>query len=313
MSVTNYYTANGMILGERTGGGGFRKYTTDALGSTLMTTNSSGTQENSYRYKPYGTQLVKSGSAADPGFLWVGSLGYRMTSRLGAESYVRARHYGSSAHWTSSDPIVSAVSGRAGPLQQVALQAIPGFSVAAKPFGYVGGSPVTRTDPEGLWWVGLCLGGIAAIIFGAWVNVCHGIDGYGNDGYIGTAGAGGGFYAGGAARPGLAFGSGNFSDPPTAGLGVHGSIGLGLDLAGDIDLGGLFDSGNKNGDVTSGSGGCGLKGGVGLGGGAMIGVEGSGSFVLYNIPSVGRAILSGLGSLISTLSPKGPTMTPLVH
>lgn len=106
MSVTNYYTANGMILGERTGSGSFRGYKSDALGSVLMTTNGTGTQENAYRYKPYGSELAKGGSAGDPGFSWVGGLGYRCSARSHAELYLRKRHYSpTDTRWLASDPL----------------------------------------------------------------------------------------------------------------------------------------------------------------------------------------------------------------
>ena len=52
-------------------------YLTDALGSVTATVDQSGTVQNTYRYKPYGDLLAKTGTGNDPKFLWVGSQGYR--------------------------------------------------------------------------------------------------------------------------------------------------------------------------------------------------------------------------------------------
>ena len=62
MAVTKYLTVDGMILGEVTNGV-MRNYGTDALGS-VVATYIGGAQENTYRYKPYGELLAKSGTAA---------------------------------------------------------------------------------------------------------------------------------------------------------------------------------------------------------------------------------------------------------
>src|SRR5580658_3558997 len=88
MGVTNYATLNGQLVGE-TGPNGTMYYHTDALGSVTMTTGSTGAVLNTYRYKPYGTQLSKSGTSADPKFTWAGSLGYRATGRNHSDYYVR--------------------------------------------------------------------------------------------------------------------------------------------------------------------------------------------------------------------------------
>jgi len=105
MPVTNYYTIDGSLIGEATAGVR-TDYLTDALGSVTATVDSSGNLLNTYRYKPYGEQLAKTGIAADPKFTWVGSLGYRQTGRKHSDVHVRARHYGTSAgRWTTIDPI----------------------------------------------------------------------------------------------------------------------------------------------------------------------------------------------------------------
>ena len=92
MPVTNYHTLNGELLGE-TGPGGRRFYGKDALGSVVATYDQNGTLENTYRYKPYGGLLSKTGSAPDPRFMWTGSTGSRTTGASYAEQYNRTNHY----------------------------------------------------------------------------------------------------------------------------------------------------------------------------------------------------------------------------
>ena len=80
MPVTNYHTVNGQIIGETTAGVR-TDYMVDALGSVTGTVNQSGQVVNTYRYKPYGALLAKTGTGADPKMGWVGSRGYRATGR----------------------------------------------------------------------------------------------------------------------------------------------------------------------------------------------------------------------------------------
>jgi hypothetical protein len=102
MAFTSYLTTDGKIHSQVSGGVAIG-YLTDALGSVVGTVDSSGNVTNTYRYKPYGSTLAKTGSSADPKNLWVGSFGYRATSRIDSEYYMqRARHYGSNiGRWTS--------------------------------------------------------------------------------------------------------------------------------------------------------------------------------------------------------------------
>ena len=112
MPVTKYYTVNGQILGERTGSGGYRRYGTDALGSVTTTYTSTGTVENTYRNAPYGTEIAKTGAAADPNFTYNGSSGYRGGGPSYAEFYVRARHLcAETAGWSSRDRLRTSLSG----------------------------------------------------------------------------------------------------------------------------------------------------------------------------------------------------------
>ena len=105
MAVTNYYSVNGQIIGEATNGVR-TDYLVDALGSVTGTVNSACQVVNTYRYKPYGALLSKTGAGADPAFGWVGTQGYKQTQKKFSDFYVRARHYGSSqGRWTTKDPI----------------------------------------------------------------------------------------------------------------------------------------------------------------------------------------------------------------
>ncbi len=105
MAYTSYITIDGMLIGEITPAGEMRNYGTDALGS-VVTTSLNGVAENTYRYKPYGGLLAKTGTAADPPFLWNGGSGYRATTLPNTTHYVRRRHYTEvAARWTTSDPL----------------------------------------------------------------------------------------------------------------------------------------------------------------------------------------------------------------
>jgi len=131
MPITYYDTVNGQLIGETTSGVR-TEYLTDALGSVSATVNSSGEIVNTYRYKPYGQLLAKTGSGEDPRYLWTGNTGSRRTLVTYAEQYNQARHYGArQAGWTTVDPLW--------PTQLM--------------FGYVWGNPTNYTDPSGLAYV----------------------------------------------------------------------------------------------------------------------------------------------------------------
>lgn len=101
MTVTNYISMDGMLMGEMTSGV-MRNYGTDALGSVVETVLN-GVEENTYQYKPYGGLLAKTGVATDPSYLWNGGTGYR-GSIASLPIYVRARHYDTfSARWLTKD------------------------------------------------------------------------------------------------------------------------------------------------------------------------------------------------------------------
>ncbi|MCH8274751.1 MAG: hypothetical protein IH851_08170 [Armatimonadetes bacterium] len=129
MAVTNYFTANGEIIGEETGGTQ-TDYLTDALGSVTATVDQNAAVVNTYRYKPYGAQLAKTGAGADPSFRWIGARGYRQTGKEFSEAYVRARHYGTpTGVWTTKDR---------------------GRDRRIAPYSYVRGRVVTYVDKSGL-------------------------------------------------------------------------------------------------------------------------------------------------------------------
>ena len=139
MAVLNYYSVGGQIVGEKPSGGNRRDYLTDALGSVVGTVTSTGAVENTYRYKPYGGLLARTGVASDPSFLWVGSQGYRQTGKKYSDVYVRARHYSSDVgRWTTRDPI--------------------GYDDGWNQYGYVQGNPILLGDPSGMQAPGQCYG-----------------------------------------------------------------------------------------------------------------------------------------------------------
>jgi RHS repeat-associated protein len=99
----------------------------DQQGSTRLLTNSSGEAKGKYTYTPFGAVEEYAGSATTP----LGFNGQYRNESTGL-IYLRARVYDpTTAQFLSVDPLV-AETGEA--------------------YGYVGGDPVNRTDPEGMWW-----------------------------------------------------------------------------------------------------------------------------------------------------------------
>ena len=62
MPVTNYYTVNGQIIGEKAGAGTRTDYLVDPLGSVVGTSDKNASVSRRYRYKPYGAELSSSGT-----------------------------------------------------------------------------------------------------------------------------------------------------------------------------------------------------------------------------------------------------------
>ena len=127
MAVTNYDTADGALIGEVKGGVTVT-YLADELGSVART-EQGGTIRNRYSYSPYGRVSHPANPSLDPAFLWLGGYGYRVTTRSGAEYYVRNRHYSSTAgNWTTNDQLWPMVD----------------------PYAYCLANPILNRDPSGL-------------------------------------------------------------------------------------------------------------------------------------------------------------------
>ena len=130
--IANLLTGLGVdeIL-TRTDAAGTRHFLTDALGSTLGLTDSSGTLLTQYTYEPFGNTTVSGATNANP---------YQYTGRENDGTglyYYRARYYNPTLHrLISEDPI--------------------GFAGGdTNLYAYVLKSPVNYSDPRGLWGVGL--------------------------------------------------------------------------------------------------------------------------------------------------------------
>ncbi|MGV3614782.1 MAG: hypothetical protein ACO1SV_05530 [Fimbriimonas sp.] len=72
MPTISYYTVVGEILAEESVGTR-TDYSSDGIGSVVSTQNNAGSTLKSYRYKPYGSELSKTGAGSDPRFRWLGS------------------------------------------------------------------------------------------------------------------------------------------------------------------------------------------------------------------------------------------------
>src|SRR5476649_2119029 len=105
ITSTSYISTHGMVWGEISASGVTTSYGHDALGS-VTETFVAGAVQNTYRYKPYGATLAKTGTGPDPKFQWNGGSGYRASGLEKTEYYIRMRHYSSTdAGWTSVDSI----------------------------------------------------------------------------------------------------------------------------------------------------------------------------------------------------------------
>ena len=94
MATTNYFNANGRIVGEQTVGSTRLDYVRDGLGSVIGMINQSRSVQAGYRYKPYGDILSTYGT--QPAFMWNGTLGYlKAAGAVGGQYSVRARFCGS--------------------------------------------------------------------------------------------------------------------------------------------------------------------------------------------------------------------------
>lgn len=125
-SGTNYSILTGLGIDERyarSETSGRYYFLTDALGSTLGLSDSSGTVQQKYVYEPYG-EMQSQGSSNNP---------YQYTGRendgIGLY-YYRARYYSPSLkRFISEDPL--------------------GLAAGVNGYGYVRGRPTTHIDPTG--------------------------------------------------------------------------------------------------------------------------------------------------------------------
>src|SRR5258708_4602952 len=131
--VTNYYSVDREIIGEKVVGGSRLDYLTDALGSISATVDQAGSVLNRYTYKPFGAVLQKTGTGPDPSFQWAGTHGYRQTRSKYSDVYIRARHYDTlNGKWATKDPIEY------------------GNGLVSL-YTYANNAPIRATDPTGLY------------------------------------------------------------------------------------------------------------------------------------------------------------------
>lgn len=100
----------------------------DQQGSTVATTDSSGTVTGTWTYDPHGNQTASTGTQKRPNLAYTGEYADTETGFL----YLRARYY---------DP-------RTGQF----LTRDPLSSTTREAYGYVGNNPVNYVDPTGLCW-----------------------------------------------------------------------------------------------------------------------------------------------------------------
>jgi RHS repeat-associated protein len=169
MAVTNYYTVDGSLIAEETGGSRLDNHL-DALGSVTAQTDSTQSVTASGRYSAYGTAYWSEGVQASTRFGWCGSWGYRKTQASNgglphAEKYVRARHYSANdGRWTTVDPLWP----------------------SEPQYLYVDANPLTFADPSGrlkfrgdcpdilVWWLNSICNRVRQLSanYIEWINEC---------------------------------------------------------------------------------------------------------------------------------------------
>lgn len=105
--MTNFFSTDREVIGERTLGLGGKDYIPDGLGSLSLAVSPSDISEQTLaRFHAYGPTYILTSQTDIPYFLWVGSKGYKVTSRAHSDLYVRLRHYSfQEARWTTVDPL----------------------------------------------------------------------------------------------------------------------------------------------------------------------------------------------------------------
>jgi RHS repeat-associated protein len=122
---------DGRLVADRDPSGATEYYLTDALGSTVALTNSSGTKEESYSYDPFGNTTTTAGADNVTQYFRYASGYYSTTGNL---YWFRNRYYDPAAQdWTQLDPIDH-----------------PSSLAEANRYLYVGADPINAIDPAGL-------------------------------------------------------------------------------------------------------------------------------------------------------------------
>ncbi|MBD2413823.1 hypothetical protein FACHB389_24300 [Nostoc calcicola FACHB-389] len=199
-SLVARYT-NGVGLVSRTDGSNATTYyDVDAIGSVVGLTGGTGTYLNRYSYLPFGEDLTKTETVANP-FEYVGLWG--VTDEGNGLDFMRSRYYETNTgKFTSIDPI-----GLLGGNSNL--------------YTYVDNKPLWAVDPQGTFLWPLAVGG-------AIIGAAVGAVGYG----ITTAATGGSFSWGGLA--GAAVGGGLYGGVvgATGGLAALGTVGGAIGMAG---------------------------------------------------------------------------------
>jgi RHS repeat-associated protein len=127
--TTRWVRGDGGELVSQKSGSNRHYYLSDALGSTVGLTDSSGSLARSYKYDPYGETVASTGSLSNP-FQFAGE--YREAQ--GSLYKIGARYYQPGlGRWTQADPLDQ-----------------PGDLRNGNRYVYAGGDPVNLSDPTGL-------------------------------------------------------------------------------------------------------------------------------------------------------------------
>jgi len=117
----------------------------DQLGSIRMITTATGTSAGTATYSAYGTRTTTGTTSA------FGFAGQYTDTETGLQ-WDRARYYDpTTAQFLTVDPLGATTGAR---------------------YAYAGGNPIAVSDPLGLFGVGVCVNGSAALVEAASVNVC---------------------------------------------------------------------------------------------------------------------------------------------
>jgi RHS repeat-associated protein len=199
---TNNPSSNELLL-MHAGGGTDYVYSTDALGSIRMITDSSGNPIESYKYEAYGQTLIQNSSGDDLSVSAIDNVRMYLGLEFDAESghdYFHARYYDPApGEFISTDP--------------------SGIRSGINAYAYAGENPLNDEDPLGMDWQ-TTLGGVGTAV-----------GGYAGGTIGGTAAAGGSVL--------LDLGSGGANIPATP---AEVGAGIGLGAAGGAVLGGSLGS-----------------------------------------------------------------------